>query len=298
MEKKKLGDTLKEIRVNQGLKPKDIYDNEFLPRSTYQKIENNERIPAYDRLQYIAKKMHTTIPEIEFLQYNKNLSEVDKLIFDFRVNIKNSMYTGRVNALKKRMENYLENEFDRRIFELVAILEAMLVIEETQEYQAPKQLVDFIWERLEKQDEWQLYDMMILANIFFIFPVDTAKSIVNRLMKQLETYKYFEQTRRMQLSINLNVINYFKANGLLLESEMYIEEAIRLAKEVENLTYEVIAKFRFAELQLIKGDVERAEKMAMNVLTILELGEKEELLKELRRDWENTKKEINDYAKT
>lgn len=298
MEKKKLGDTLKEIRLNQGLKQKEIYDNEFLPRTTYQKIENNERMPAYDRLLYIAKKLNTTVTEIEFLQYNKDLSEVNKLIFDFRVNLKNSMYKDKVKALKKRMEDFLEKEYDRNIFELIAILEAMLVIEETQEYQAPKQLVSFIWERLEKQDEWQLYDMMIIANIFFIFPVSTARNIIKRLMNQLETYKYFEQTRRMQLAINLNVVNYFRAEGLLLEAEKYIDTAIELAKEIENLTYEVIAKYRRAELLLIKGDVETAKEISADMLTILRLGDKQELFKELKKDWENISENIDKYVRT
>ncbi|MBC1284860.1 helix-turn-helix domain-containing protein [Listeria booriae] len=296
LDKKKLGDTLKQIRLNQGLKQKDIYDEQgFLPRSTFQKIERNESIPSYDRLQYIAKKMNTTINEIEFLQYNKSLSEAEMLIYDFR-RLRNSMYVDRVVDLKKRMELFLEHNYDGRIIELIAILKAFILIEETQDFEAPREIVEFIWKRLEKQDEWQHFDMIILSNIFFIFPLDTARAIIERLINQLEAYKYFLNTQRLQLSILINVTNFLKYHKKILESEEYIIKSIELAIQIENLTYESVARYRYAELLLVKGNKEQATKIANDVFTILELGDKKEYLKELTNDWAKLNENIEDYT--
>ncbi|MBC2193655.1 helix-turn-helix domain-containing protein [Listeria booriae] len=294
--KKKLGDTLKEIRINQGLKQKDLFDK-FLPRGTLQKIENNERVPAYDRLQYIARKLNTTISEIEFLQNHKGLSEVEKLIFDYR-NLKHSLYTDEINNLIARMEKYLDKTYDQRIFELKAILEAMLIINDTQDYQAPVEKVQFIWERLEKQDEWLSLDMLILAHIFFIFPTYTAQKIINRLVTHIESYVYFQNNKRLQLGLYLNIASYLKMNCEILSSEEYIVKAIELARESENLILETVANYRLAEILLVKGDKEKSLDIAENSFAILKLAKRDKLLDDIKAEWQQINNNIDYYTLT
>ncbi|MBC1522649.1 helix-turn-helix transcriptional regulator [Listeria booriae] len=294
--KKKLGDTLKEIRINQGLKQKDLFD-EFLPRGTLQKIESNERVPAYDRLQYIARKLNTTISEIEFLQNHKQLSKVEKIIFDYR-NLKHSIYTDDIKNLLTRMEKYLDEAYDQRIFELKAILEAMLIINNTQDYQAPVKKVQFIWERLEKQDEWLSIDMLILAHIFFIFPTYTARQIINRLVINIESYVYFQNNKRLQLGLYLNIASYLKSNFEIANSEEYIVKAIELARESENLVLETVANYRFAEVLLIKGEKKKALDIAENSFAILKLAKRNKLLDDIKGEWQQINENINDYTST
>ncbi|MBC2256977.1 helix-turn-helix domain-containing protein [Listeria booriae] len=294
--KKKLGDTLKEIRINQGLKQKDLFD-EFLPRGTLQKIESNERVPAYDRLQYIARKLNTTISEIEFLQNHKQLSKVEKIIFDYR-NLKHSIYTDDIKNLLTRMEKYLDEAYDQRIFELKAILEAMLIINNTQDYQAPVKKVQFIWERLEKQDEWLSIDMLILAHIFFIFPTYTARQIINRLVINIESYVYFQNNKRLQLGLYLNIASYLKSNFEIVNSEEYIVKAIELARESENLVLETVANYRFAEVLLIKGEKKKALDIAENSFAILKLAKRNKLLDDIKGEWQQINENINDYTST
>ncbi|HBJ8795165.1 TPA: helix-turn-helix transcriptional regulator, partial [Listeria monocytogenes] len=161
--KKNIGEALSEIRKIKGLTQNDIA-TENLTRSSITKIETNKMNPSYEKIMIFCKRMGVTLSEVIYYQKDRNVSEQEMLFYEFR-NLKLSVYEDPLNELIKKMEEYLQREDDSMIFELRAILVGLKIFSETNDIELAKKEVDFIWKRLEKQDYWFEFDVLIIANI-------------------------------------------------------------------------------------------------------------------------------------
>ncbi|MEE9723472.1 helix-turn-helix domain-containing protein [Listeria seeligeri] len=288
---KTIGEALRDIRKIKGYTQNEIVTTN-LSRSTIAKIETNLINPSYDRITIFCKQIGINLEEAIYYQHNYSVSEKEKLIHEFR-NLNNSIYKDPINKLISDLDNYLLLDNDLQIIELKAILKAITIFTETDNTELARKEVLFIWERLEKQDEWFHFDILILAYIIFVFEDETLENVANKLMSEIDKFSYFVNYKRLKLGLVLNLALFLKFAGKMDQTIKYIDTGIQLATEIDNLSIKYLAYHRKAEYLLYKGDVEHALNLHNKALSFFELIEDENMYKDLKSDWMNFKEQFN-----
>ncbi|WP_270993301.1 helix-turn-helix domain-containing protein [Listeria seeligeri] len=288
---KTIGEALRDIRKIKGYTQNEIVTTN-LSRSTIAKIETNSINPSYDRITIFCKQIGISLEEAIYYQHNYSVSEKEKLIHEFR-NLNNSIYKDPINKLISDLDNYLLLDNDLQIIELKAILKAITIFTETDNTELARKEVLFIWERLEKQDEWFHFDILILAYIIFVFEDETLENVANKLMSEIDKFSYFVNYKRLKLGLVLNLALFLKFAGKMDQTIKYIDTGIQLATEIDNLSIKYLAYHRKAEYLLYKGDVEHALNLHNKALSFFELIEDENMYNDLKSDWMNFKEQFN-----
>ncbi|HAO6016052.1 TPA: transcriptional regulator, partial [Listeria monocytogenes] len=208
--------------------------------------------PTYNRILIFCNKLGISLEEVIYYQHGYSVSEKERLIYEFK-NLQNSIYKDAVNKLIGDLETYLVNDNDLQISELRAILKAITIFTETDNVLLARKEVLFIWERLEKQDEWFHYDILILAHIIFVFENETIENIGNRIMTEIDKFSYFVNYKKLKMGLALNLALFLKFANKMDATIKYIEMGIQLSTELNNLSVKSIAIHRKAEYLLYKG---------------------------------------------
>ncbi|EAC4202996.1 Rgg/GadR/MutR family transcriptional regulator [Listeria monocytogenes] len=287
---KTIGEALRDIRKIKAYTQNDIVaDN--LSRSTIAKIETNSINPSYDRIIVFCNKIGVSLEEVIYYQHNYSVSEKDKLIHEFR-NLQNSVYKDPVNRLISEFDNYLANDNDIQIVELRAILKAITIFTESDDVEAARKEVLFIWERLEKQDEWFHYDILILAHIIFVFEEETLESVANKLMLEIDKFSYFVNYKRLKMGLVFNLALFLKFANKMDKTISYIDIGIQLADDIGNLPIKFLGFHRKAEYLLFTGEFEEANLLHNKALSFFEFIDDETMYNDLKKDWSNCYKKF------
>ena len=118
-----------------------------------------------------------------------------------------------------------EQNLSKRGQELLLIYEALLLVLKN-DYSAASNKVLKIWSRLEKYDNWYLNDIRLINSILYLFPIDTAESIVDLALNRLKNYEDFRNLNQLSTNLQINyillLIDNKKINTALNEIEHYI----------------------------------------------------------------------------
>ncbi|EPI2835039.1 helix-turn-helix domain-containing protein [Listeria monocytogenes] len=288
---KSIGEALRDIRKIKGYTQNEIVTTN-LSRSTIAKIETNLINPSYDRITIFCKQIGISLDEVIYYQHNYSVSEKEKLIHEFR-NLNNSIYKDPINKLISDLDSYLLIDNDLQIIELKAILKAITIFTETDNVELARKEVLFIWERLEKQDEWFHFDILILAYIIFVFEDETLENIANKLMREIDKFSYFVNYKRLKLGLVLNLALFLKFAGKMDQTIKYIDIGIQLATDIDNLSIKYLAYHRKAEYLLYNGHVEQAFNLHNKALSFFEFIEDESMYEDLKNDWLKAKEQFN-----
>ncbi len=292
-ELQKIGTTLKKVRMAQNLTQKNII-GEDLARSTLEKIENGKRNPSYDKITLICEKLNNSLPELIYIHNDYQLTEKETLIHDFK-NLRHSLLPKPLEALLLKINKYLLIHNDRQIVELKAVIEAMIIFNETQNFSDSIDTVKFIWERLEKLDDWLEFDILILSHLFFIFEVDTAKYIIQRLLVQIKKYSLYRHHYRLEMGLMINIATFFRHSYEILEAEVFIDKGIELAQKNENTIVELIGRYKKSEILYVKGFEKEANKEYKDIVNILKLLNKQYIYQDMEKDWNELILNIEKY---
>ncbi|HHR2630873.1 TPA: helix-turn-helix domain-containing protein [Listeria monocytogenes] len=288
---KSIGEALRDIRKIKGYTQNEIVTTN-LSRSTIAKIETNLINPSYDRITIFCKQIGISLDEVIYYQHNYSVSEKEKLIHEFR-NLNNSIYKNPINKLISELDSYLLIDNDLQIIELKAILKAITIFTETDNVELARKEVLFIWERLEKQDEWFHFDILILAYIIFVFEDETLENVANKLMREIDKFSYFVNYKRLKLGLVLNLALFLKFAGKMDQTIKYIDIGIQLATDIDNLSIKYLAYHRKAEYLLYNGHVEQAFNLHNKALSFFEFIEDESMYEDLKNDWLKAKEQFN-----
>ncbi|EEO3273129.1 TPA: helix-turn-helix domain-containing protein [Listeria monocytogenes] len=282
---KTIGEALRDIRKIKGMTQNDVMTKK-LTRSSIAKIETNKVNPSYTTITTFANQLGVSLEEVLYFQNNYSVSEKERLIYEFR-NLRISSYENPITDLIKKMDVYLNEQYDIQIAELKAVLEASWIFTRTDDINQSREKVNFIWERLEKQDEWFYFDILLLSNIIYVFESDILIDISKKIMKEMEKFTYTVSSRRLKMSLVLNLGLFLKfANKMDLAIE-FIEMGIDLAKQNEDLVIEYLAYYRKAEYLLYKGYYEEANKIYNKSVEFYKFIENEVMLNDITKDWLN-----------
>ncbi|WP_239257314.1 helix-turn-helix domain-containing protein, partial [Listeria ilorinensis] len=282
---KTIGEALKEIRKIRGLTQNQIV-TENLTRSSVAKVETNKMNPSYATILEFCGKLGLSLEEVVYYQNGYSVSEKEKLIYEFR-NLKLSTYEDPLNTLIKNMRESLKENDDIQIIELKAVLEAVKVFTETDNVALAKEKVTFIWDRLEKQDEWFHFDILILSNIIFVFEPETLINVAEKLMQEIDKFSCFISYNRLKIALTMNIALFLKWADKMDYALDYIERGIALGKENENFIVEYIAYYRKAEYLLYKGKLKEADELYHKAVGFFEFIDNRVVLNDIKNDWVN-----------
>ncbi|EAC6175288.1 helix-turn-helix transcriptional regulator [Listeria monocytogenes] len=226
---KSIGQTLKYIRTSKNLTQKDVYTN-IVSRASYQNFESNKQTPNIAILNNLLHVLGMSIDEFFFIKNDRKLDQRAELKYLYD-QINTSLEKEKITNLINKNYDYLQNNTDYEIYDLTKCLEAVIVLQESDNFNQAKEIVSYIWESKMKQDELYLTDIKILASIFYIFPEETAINIAKKVNTELKNYQKFEDTTRLQISMLLNTSSFLLIHNKLEQSKIFIENVLELSKQ-------------------------------------------------------------------
>ncbi|KMT62523.1 transcriptional activator Rgg/GadR/MutR domain-containing protein [Paenilisteria newyorkensis] len=262
------------------------------------KIEKGESTPSYDKVVLLCNKLGITLTELIYCHNKYGVTAKEEIIQDYR-RLKNSLEDDPFTNLINKIDTYLHsNPPDYQITEMKAVLLAALSVNKTQKFDEAKELVKPILERLQNQNEWYHFDLMIISQSIYIFSEDDAKETIMTLINQADKYNYYVDNNQLKISVLMNIWLYLKINHSILASEPYIDEAIHLCKVHRNLPLEYTAYSRKAEIEMLKGNKDVAYKLIDKSLGFFKYIEDDKLYNDIKRDWELFLENIDVYKYT
>lgn len=198
-----------------------------MSQSNYSKVEKGEIDVSFSNMIEILNCLDMSVDEFMYIKnnYKKYTRPHMSKLHNLRYN-----NTEQLVILRKELEK--KQNFTTHELELLAIYESLIIIAEQNDFEAATEKVEMIWKRLEKHDNWYLYDIQIISNIIYLFPIDTAISIGHLAVKRLEKYKELRGVNNLSMNIHMNLILH------LIENERY-EKALN---EVNRLISSCISK--------------------------------------------------------
>ncbi|HEL9522362.1 TPA: helix-turn-helix domain-containing protein [Listeria monocytogenes] len=289
-ETKTIGEALRDIRKIKGFTQNEIVTTN-LSRSTIAKIETNLMNPTYNRILIFCKQINVSLEEVIYYQHNYSVDEKQKLIYEFR-NLNNSIYKDPINKLISDLDDFLQKDNDLQIEELKAILKAISIFTETESVDLARKEVEFIWQRLEKQDEWFHHDILILAHIIFVFENETLEIVANKLMSEIDKFSYFINYKRLKMGLVFNLALFLKFADRMDKTIDYIEIGIQLASDIDNLPIKYLGYHRKAEYLQYIGEREQAKSLHQTALSFFKFIDDVEMYNDLKNDWKKFHKQF------
>lgn len=216
---KKYGKTLKNIRESLLFTQADISAG-IMSQSNYSKVEKGEIDIPFSKMIDLLNRLGMTVDEFLYIHrdYTKNPGTQLKRLTKMNTGDKQSIIKN-INELKAT------RNLSQRDQELLLIFEALLLVLKN-EYNAAREKVLLIWARLEKHDNWYLYDIQLINSILYLFPIDVAESIVDFALRRLDIYKKFRNINQLSANLQINflllLIDNKKYNMALNETEKLI----------------------------------------------------------------------------
>ena len=220
---KNYGQTLKTIREDLSLTQIDMSAG-IMSQSNYSKVEKGEIDIPFSKMIDLLNRLGMSVDEFLYIHrdYTKSPGNQLKRLNQLNAGDKQSI-------LKNMNELKSEQNLSKRGQELLLIYEALLLVLKN-DYSAASNKVLKIWSRLEKYDNWYLNDIRLINSILYLFPIDTAESIVDLALNRLKNYEDFRNLNQLSTNLQINflllLIDNKKYNMALNETEKLISFCI------------------------------------------------------------------------
>lgn len=193
------GITLKMIRKSLELTQAEISAG-IMSQSNYSKVEKGEIEIPFSKMINLLDRLGMSVDEFLYVHrdYTKNPGNQLKRLTQLKAGDKESILK-HINELK-----LIENPTPRDQ-QMIAIFEALLLVSNN-DYKAAQIKVLHLWKRLEKHNQWYIYDLRLINAILYLFPIDIAKSIVNLAFKRINDYNNFRSMNQMVANLQINYL--------------------------------------------------------------------------------------------
>ena len=219
-----IGATLKKIRENKGYTQKEISDD-TMARSTYTKFEKNDITPTLSKYMAILDHMDMSHEEFIYILNEYELGEKENLLYLFK-QVEKNPNSELIDEIIEKGEKLVENRYDQLTLDILNACRGYKIILEEQDLTKAKTYAQKVWDRLEALDNWYLAEMRILNSILYLFDSETAVSLTNRALANLDCYPHLEEAASLKINFLLHLTN------LLMLDKNY-EQALFYVKQME-----------------------------------------------------------------
>lgn len=222
-----IGATLKKIRENKGYTQKEISDD-TMARSTYTKFEKNDITPTLSKYMAILDHMDMSHEEFIYILNEHELGEKETILYLFK-KLEKYPSSALIDEIIEKGEGLVQNRYDQLTLDILNACRGYKIILEEQDLTKAKVYAQKVWDRLETLDNWYLAEMRILNSILYLFDSETAASLTNRAIANLDRYPHLDEAASLKISFLLHVTN-------LLMLEKNYEEALFYIKQMGDAT--------------------------------------------------------------
>lgn len=193
------GKTLKIIRESLLFTQVDMSTG-IMSQSNYSKVEKGEIDIPFSKMIDLLNRLGMSVDEFLYIHrdYTKNPGN--------QLNRLQKLTTGDKHIILKNIDELkTKQNLSQREQELLMIFEALLFVLNN-DYDTARKSVLQIWNRLEKHDNWYLYDIRLINSILYLFPIDVAESIMDLAIKRLNDYKNFRSINQLSANLRINFL--------------------------------------------------------------------------------------------
>jgi len=230
------GSTIKKIRKNKGYTQKYVA-KDILSQSSYSKFEaelSDVHSSAYINL---LDKLNMTLEEVSFIDNDFKHGPVQQIINNFF-----SLPYNDVTALEKikiEINNALKKHENTILLDIKLICEALISLYIEKDIDIVRKIVEPVWNRLSKLNKWYLSDILLINTILYFFSNDTALAISSRIIRRLELYEGFQNSKKVIISFKINL------SLLLIKEEEFLKaleiSTIILQEHKKSMSYQSLA---------------------------------------------------------
>lgn len=273
---KDYGLTLKKIRESLNISQSNISKG-IMSQSNYSKVENHEIDIPFTKMVDLLDRLGMTVDEFLYIHHNyrKNPSK--------RLNRLNQLKPGdRIKIIENIDELRAIINPTQREEELLVIFEALYSISNNN-YQTANQQVAIIWERLKKHDTWYLYDIRLINSILYLFPIDTAGSIVRLVLKRLKDYKKLGNISKLSANLQINYLLLLIKNRKYQTALDFVENLIRFSID-HHLYPHLAASYVRKGILLENLDYPNYSDWHEKGFEVLEVTNNQKMIEELKKE--------------
>lgn len=230
------GNTIKKIRINKGYTQKYVA-KDILSQSSYFKFE--AELSDVHSIAYInfLDRLDMTLEEVRFINNDFKHGQVQQIINNFF-----SLPYNDVTALEKikiEINNALKKHQNILLLDIKLICEALISLNIKNDINIVRIIVEPVWNRLSKLNQWYLSDILLINTILYFFPNDTAIAISSRIIERLELYDGFQNSQKLIISFKINLtLLLIKEGDFLKALEML---TIIIQKHKKSMSYQSLA---------------------------------------------------------
>lgn len=279
------GLTLKEIRESLNMSQNRLSEG-IMSQSNYSKVEKGVIDIPFTKMLDLLERLGMTIDEFLYIhrEYKKipgkQLIRLNQLKPGNTAKIRENIHELKAISHPTEREN-----------ELLAIFEALHFVSDD-DYKTASQKASIVWERLKNHDTWYLYDIRLINSILYLFPINTARSIVRLALKRLENYKKLGSVHKLSANIQINYVLLLIENGDYVSALGVVENLIRFS--IDHHLYIHLATAYVRKGILLKNlDTGNSSDWYEKGLTLLEVIDNPAITQELKKEIKlhtNTKK--------
>ncbi|WP_185489032.1 helix-turn-helix domain-containing protein [Listeria booriae] len=288
-ERWEIGETLKAIRLNSGMKQTEVYSN-VMSRAHLQRIEKNAQIPTYPLLLNVIHKFSMDVNEFEYIRNEYSFSETQKLFHKFR-NIKTTLNTDAMRNLIQEVDNYLLKNKSAFIQNLHYILNGYLILQETNNIDKARKYFNPVWKNIQKKETWYYNDIILMSNIFYMFEDEPLQFILNQLNKYFKLYAGFADIDRISRITQFNYCTLLRLKNRYFETESILNELLTSATKAREGTMILEIKFALNQIHWLKGFKDASDFEAERIISSMELLGDIKASEDMKKDWEKFKGE-------
>jgi Rgg/GadR/MutR family transcriptional activator len=278
---KDFGEVLKDIRVDRGYSQQYVAEG-IMGQSAYSKIERSEMEPAYRKWLAILEKLNISVDEFRYILNKESLTTKEKIINEFFS--LNYNHLDDLKLLKDEIIAYLNEEEDYLLRDIYYACESLIVLNATQNVEEAQFFAKKIWERMEKFDKWYLLDIRLINTILFIFPIDVAVNIGERVAKQLVPYNNLKEAEILLINIDVNLAILLIDDKKYHEASTYLERVIPLCKKYQKYNQLAIAYARKGIVLQKSGKMDEGSECIGKAYAILNAIEDTKLVGDLEKE--------------
>ena len=230
-------------------------------------------------MEFLLRQINMSFEEFEYICHLYQPSERSTIMQTF-LKMASISGTSDLSKLLKKCQYYLKTHHDLPIQQLQDMLEIVIYIRENGIEKLSSKIdniVNRLWDNIEKQDTWYESDLKVLNTILFAFPMEYIHQITEKILERLEVYKHYSPVfqLRMMLLLNLSTLYLYNGDKLLCKQLCYtlLEEA-KASKKYDTLA------FSYIRIGICTNDAQ----LIQNGLSLAKLAEDEHLLTELERE--------------
>lgn len=241
-----IGKVYKQIRESKGLKQTEVV-GKAISRQALISFEKGESIPRYETMHFLLQQLDMDFAEFDYICNYYQSSKRQEIFTDFASQVHSTNPEG-FKVLLKKCQDYLKSHQDLPIQHIAELSEIMYRIRKSgieEMRESTQKLTEKIWKELEKRDVWYWSDIRMLNTILYFFPIDTVHLFTERILKTLDKYKDFVNTKDRQLTILKNLSTLYLYHNLKRDCLPILNRILVLAKEVKRYDILAFAQVRY-----------------------------------------------------